>query len=381
MAPNSCPCSARKSGRPHSIAARTSAARLRLGGVAPGSCPLCTRGWAARGSSYLRSRTASRLVLLRRVCRACTALLRRVGWRGAQSLALALLVKGGWRAASTYALAHRCGSYFCGAGGWRGAQTLALALQAKVSGARLRLALSHSVAARKAMVRLRLGGTAPDSCPRSAREGGGARLRLALGGARLRLALLYSITARAAARLRLGGVAPDSCPRSAREGGGARLRLTLSRRVAARVLLRCVCDWATWRPDSCPRSTRGRHAAHLHSRTSSRLVLVLLRHVCGGGVAPNSGSCCCGRGGARLRLITLSRRVAAHTAVARLRLAVGQSGVQTCPRSTREGRRRAAPNKLSHVVAARAATARLRFGGAAPNSCPRSAREGGRRAV
>jgi len=47
----------------HSIAARTAAAHLRLGGVAPRLLrSLCIRGWAVRGSD-LRSRTASRLVL------------------------------------------------------------------------------------------------------------------------------------------------------------------------------------------------------------------------------------------------------------------------------------------------------------------------------
>jgi len=54
------------------------------------------------------------------------------------------------------------------------------------------------------------GGVAPSLFP----------LLATLGGARLRLTVLYSIAACAVARLRLGGVAPVSCPRSAREGGG-----------------------------------------------------------------------------------------------------------------------------------------------------------------
>jgi len=248
----------------HSVADRTAAARLRLGGAAPGSCPSSTREGGRRAApTYVLAHS----VVTR------TARLRRVGRRGAQSLALALHVR---RVARCFdlALARCCGSYLCGAGGRRGAQTLALALQAKVGGARLRLTLSHSVAARTATARLRLGGIAPGSCLRSAREGGGARLRLAmggawraaptyalfaqhnrsccrastvgwrcaqaalaialhaglggarlrraLGGARLRLTLLYSIVARAAARLWFGGVAPRPALAAVHARGAAR---------------------------------------------------------------------------------------------------------------------------------------------------------------
>jgi len=78
------------------------------------------------------------------------------------------------------------------------------------------------------------------------------------------------------------GVAPDSCPRSAREGGGARLRLMLARLLAAcTAAARLRLERGVWRPDSWTCSTREgrRRAAHPHSRTSSRLVL--LRRVCG----------------------------------------------------------------------------------------------------
>jgi len=199
----------------------------------PISCPRSPREGGVARCFDLRPRTSLRLLLLRRGW---------VAWRPDSCPRSAGV--GERRTAPTYALAQRRGSHGYGA----------------------------SAAGRHSARLL------PSLCTR-----GGRRAAPTCAGwrARLRLALLYSIAARAAARLRLGGVAPDSCPRSAREGGGARLRLTLSRRVAARVLLRRVCGWATWRPDSCPRSTRGRHAAHLHSRTSSRLVRVLLRHVCG----------------------------------------------------------------------------------------------------
>jgi len=71
--PVSCPRSLRKRVGPllrltpsHVVAARTSAARACS--VAPRLLSsLCTRGWAVRGSD-LRSRVASRHVLLRRVC-------------------------------------------------------------------------------------------------------------------------------------------------------------------------------------------------------------------------------------------------------------------------------------------------------------------------
>ena len=141
--------------------ARTAAARQRLVGVAPRLLllpSLCTRRWAARGSDL-------RWVLAQHRGSCCGA--SAVGRRGAQTLALGtrgsdscprharVAARGpdvrSWSARPpAYALAqHRGGSYCCGASavGRRGAQALALALHAKVGSARLRLRLSHSVAA------------------------------------------------------------------------------------------------------------------------------------------------------------------------------------------------------------------------------------------
>ena len=66
-----------------------------------------------------------------------------------------LALASGRRAVPTYALAQRRGSCCCGvsAVGRRGAQALALALHPRLCSARLRLTLSHSVAARTAPLR------------------------------------------------------------------------------------------------------------------------------------------------------------------------------------------------------------------------------------
>jgi len=160
----------------------------------------------------------------------------------------------------------------------------------------------------------------------------------------------------------------------ARGGGGGRLRLTFSRRVAARtavVPLRRVCGWATWRPDSCPHSTREgrRRAAHPHSRTSSRLVL--LRRVCGlAAWRPTLARAAAAAAGAA-RGSNLRPRAASRLVLLRrvYGWATWRPDVPSLYTRGCEGRRRAAPTLLSHVVAARAAAARLRLSGMAPNFC------------
>jgi len=208
--PGSCPRSAHKGGRRAAPtcagwrAAPTNALAQRRGSCCGASAvgrrgakilpSLYKRGWAARGSD-LRPHTSSRLSTA-----AAAARLR------LDSVAPRLLPsarEGGRRAALTYALGRR--------------------------GPDLR----SCTASRIVLLRRVRGWAAwrPGSCPCYAREGGQC--------AAPTKALAQRLCSTAAARPRLGGIAPDSCHRSAREEGGARLgcdRLVVGRGSWSRVV-------------------------------------------------------------------------------------------------------------------------------------------------
>ena len=272
----------------HSVAARTAAARLRLGGVAPRLLhSLCIRGWVARGSDS-RSRTASRLVLLRRVC----------GWAAWRPGSCARSAsEGGQCAALTYALAQRRGSYCTAAASRGGVEPGPLPSRFTREGWRVVARcfdLRPRTSSRLVLLRRRRAAwrqLVPSLCTRewATRGSDCTALRLART---------------AAARLRLGGVAPSSCPRSARGGGRRAAPTCAGWRAAPTYALLAQHSGSCCGASAVGR--RGKKLFALHTRV----------------------------GGARLRL-TPSRVVVAQYCCGCGVSAVGRRGAQTLALGTR----------------------------------------------